>query len=56
MHYEQNTLEKYDKNMQKQDTLNQMGDVTKCYKMFFHKNLSIFSLFCDHLIFHHPKI
>jgi hypothetical protein len=46
-----NTLGKYDKNKQKQDTLNQLGYVAKCYMIFFHKDLSIFSLFYDNLIF-----
>ncbi len=31
-------LGKYDKNKQKQDTLNQMGHVPRCYKIFFHKD------------------
>ncbi len=40
----QNALGRYDKNKQKQDILNQMGHVTRCYKIFFHKDLSISSL------------
>jgi hypothetical protein len=37
--------------MQKQDTLNQMGIVARCYEICFHKDLSIFNLFYDNLIF-----
>ncbi len=46
-----NTLGRYDKNKQKQDTLNQMGYVARCYKIFFHKDLSIFNLYYDNFIF-----
>ncbi len=48
--WNKNTLGKHDKNKQKQDTLNQMGHVARCYKIFFHKYLSIFNLFYDNLI------
>jgi len=37
--------------MTKTDTLNQMGHVAKCYKIFFHKDLNIFSFLNDILIF-----
>jgi hypothetical protein len=43
-------LGKYDKNMQKQDTLNQMGHVVTFYNIFFHKDLNIFILFYDNFI------
>jgi hypothetical protein len=36
--------------MQKQDIFNQMGHVARCYKIFFHKDLSISSSFYDDLI------
>jgi hypothetical protein len=36
--------------MQKQDILNQMHYVTRCYNIIFHRDLNISSVFYDNLI------
>ncbi len=43
-------MTKTSQNRPKHDTLNQMGHVARCYKIFFHKDLNISNLFYGNLI------
>jgi hypothetical protein len=51
VYYEIKYIWKVQQKHAKHDTLNQMGIVATCYNIFFHKDLSIFSLFYNNPIF-----